>query len=401
MKGIAVRSNRSLKKVLMITNIPTHYKVALLNHVNEQLVAVNVDFRVYFVAMSHKRRQNWGHTIERATFPWDMVKKIRIAYFDFITNLGIILKEERPDLVIISGNVNFYALQISVKCRRLGIPHLIYSGVSSDRICVLNSGPKERILGMVRQAWRKFLFNNCDGFIVHGKKHAEYARIMTHKKNIPITIAFNTVDITRFLINNSKVTGRFPEELRGYDSSCKLFYCGNLLKDKGIDLVLKALAQIKELNFTFFLLGAGNYKNELMRLIDFLGLEDKVVFWGEVPPEEVVPYYCMADIFITGTLHDIWGLVINEAMAAGLPVIASKYAVAANELVTDFVTGFVIDPQKTDEFSERIRLLITDEKLRKRMGENARQFAKENLLVSDSAGKVVEAIKNLINFSEK
>jgi len=122
------------------------------------------------------------------------------------------------------------------------------------------------------------------------------------------------------------------------------------------------------------------------------GLADKVAFLNQVAPAEVPSYYFSSDFFVLPTRYDIWGLVINEAMAASLPVISSKYAVAANELIRDHMNGFVIDPDDTNEFAEKMKLLIEDKDLRNKMGQNAFMFAKQNLLISDSAKQVVKSI---------
>ena len=129
-------------------------------------------------------------------------------------------------------------------------------------------------------------------------------------------------------------------------------------------------------------------------------IENKIKFWDSVPPADIPSFYFSADIFILPTRYDIWGLVINEAMAASLPVISSKYAVASREILSDGNTGFIIDPEDTDAFAKQIKLLIVDKELRQVIGKNAYNFAKENLLISKSGEEVARAIYHVLTDSE-
>jgi len=381
-----------MKKVLLITNIPTHYKVALLNHVDSQLKEQGTVLRVKFVALSAPSRQGrigWSRSVEDATFNWACLSKIRIRSFDLIRNLGSVIDEEAPDLVIISGNTNLYALQISRATQARNIPYLLYSGVPGDQRGLMKTG---FLIKKVRRTMRKYLFNKSCGIIAHGKTHADYALSLIKNKELPVTIAYNTVDLQQYFKQENPVNPKVAEIVRNANSNCNIIYCGKLIHRKGLDLLLHAIAKIKDLDFKLHILGSGNQKDYLQKLTREYGLDDKVAFISQVAPAEVPSYYFSSDFFVLPTRYDIWGLVINEAMAASLPVISSKYAVAANELIRDHMNGFVIDPDDTNEFAEKMKLLIEDKDLRNKMGQNAFMFAKQNLLISDSAKQVVKSI---------
>lgn len=84
----------------------------------------------------------------------------------------------------------------------------------------------------------------------------------------------------------------------------------------------------------------------------------QVHFVGYVQQEELATYFALSDMFVFHTLYDQFGLVLSEAMAAGVPVASSIYAVATSELVDDGITGFRIDPRDTNASAETIRQLL-------------------------------------------
>lgn len=85
--------------------------------------------------------------------------------------------------------------------------------------------------------------------------------------------------------------------------------------------------------------------------------------------EELVKYYKASDLFVLPTREDVWGLVINEAMARGLPVITTDKCVAGLELISDYENGFIVPVERADILAERIEDVMSDERLATRMAE--------------------------------
>ena len=115
------------------------------------------------------------------------------------------------------------------------------------------------------------------------------------------------------------------------------------------------------------LLGDGPEKESLVRQVADLGLTDVVHFPGFRQYDELPKYYWGADAFLHASTTEQWGLVINEAMAAGLPVIASSRCGSTTDLVIDGETGFVFDPLDTETLTDRMIRIAGDESLRARM----------------------------------
>jgi glycosyltransferase involved in cell wall biosynthesis len=152
-------------------------------------------------------------------------------------------------------------------------------------------------------------------------------------------------------------------------------YVGRLAKEKRIDLLFRAVARLRHgHDFRLCLAGSGPHATGLRRLARRLGISDRVVFCGSVPHEEIGDYYAAADLFAFPSPTDTMGLVLVEAMSAGLPCVAvGEYG--PGEVVIDGETGFVV-PFDERPFADALARLLRDPSLRHRMGQAARQRAR-------------------------
>lgn len=181
---------------------------------------------------------------------------------------------------------------------------------------------------------------------------------------------YNGVDIEKFEARNST-----PKENK------TILYLGRLDRDKGLSLLLRAVA-----NFQLLIVGDGPEKTRLEKQAKELGLSDVVEFVGQVPYEETPKYYQAADVFVLPS-EALEGLpmTVIEAMAAGLPVVASRVG-GVPEAVIEGETGLLVEPGNVEELSAALQKLLTDDVLREKMGRRAREVAEEKF----SQEKMVE-----------
>jgi D-inositol-3-phosphate glycosyltransferase len=156
-----------------------------------------------------------------------------------------------------------------------------------------------------------------------------------------------------------------------------LLFIGRIEPLKGIDVLIRAASQ---LDGKFQLLVVGGDEKDAMRthelhvLAEEMGVEGKVVFGDAVPHDELPCYYNAASVCIVPSYYESFGLVALEAMACGVPVIASRVG-GLKETVQDGRTGYLIPWRCPEPFAERLDLLLTNEPLRRSLGEEARQVA--------------------------
>jgi UDP-glucose:(heptosyl)LPS alpha-1,3-glucosyltransferase len=147
---------------------------------------------------------------------------------------------------------------------------------------------------------------------------------------------------------------------------------------KGLDDVLLSLAQLKKQNNKFKLIvaGKGNIK-KYGKMAKEAMVAENVIFTGAVDKDKLIDLYLAGDLYMMLSKFDTFGMVVLEAMAAGLPVIISSH-VGAKDLVQENQNGFIIDnPSDHDCIAAKIKMLL-DEKVRKRISAAAYQTAAQN-----------------------
>lgn len=148
---------------------------------------------------------------------------------------------------------------------------------------------------------------------------------------------------------------------------------------KGVDTVIKALPKV--LNSVpeacYVVVGDGPDRDRLERLAAETGVKHLVFFVGGTTDEEMMGYYAACDVFVMPSATEGFGIAFLEAMALGKPVIGGDHGGTRN-LIEPGVTGFLVKHGDIDVLADTLILLLTNEELRKRMGEAGRQCAESN-----------------------
>ena len=194
--------------------------------------------------------------------------------------------------------------------------------------------------GKARQFLRKQLLRLVDAVIVNGESGARYIKHLGRDDERVFRVP-QTTHVTSFSVQRSSTMS---------DNVLRLLSVGHLSELKGILPFVKALSRYalehpgKDLEL--WLVGDGPLRASLeaMRYPSNL----KVCLWGFVPYDQLPAIYAQSDVFVFPTLADEWGLVVNEAMAAGLPVLGSVYSQAVEELVEDGICGWLYRPDSSE-----------------------------------------------------
>lgn len=175
-----------------------------------------------------------------------------------------------------------------------------------------------------------------------------------------------------------------------------LLFVGRLGQEKNIDFLLESYFKVnKELPGTrLILVGGGPEEQSLKKRVTQEGLLENVIFTGKIPKEEVAKYYAGADLFVFASVTETQGLVIAEAKAAGLPVVAVK-AFGVSEMVVDGEDG-LLTRLNLEDFARKILLLLNNDGLRKNFALWARKNAKEKLSSRNCAVRLLEGYQTLL-----
>ena len=191
-----------------------------------------------------------------------------------------------------------------------------------------------------------------------------------HQK-IPIEVIPNGIDLNFF--KPSVRDGKIPQ----------LLFTGRVVYQKGLDLLAEALSKLVDIPWELSIIGDGSYKDHLQQRIEALGLTSRIRFHGWCSKEELLPILAQSHIFVNPSRHEGMPNAVLEAMACGLPVIATR--IAGNEdLIKNGENGFLVANENVIELQNALRTLLTNKLLRQKMGKYSRMIVESNFNWSNS-----------------
>jgi glycosyltransferase involved in cell wall biosynthesis len=314
-----------------------------------------------------------GRTSE---YLWDSVEsnnlKRRITLFpDKATNqisskkllskLDECLEFNKPDVVAINGWHARSALIALKWCLTNKVPSVVMS----------DSAARDQ-----KRFWHKeFIKNNIvkkfSAGLVGGKRHAKYLEKLGIKKE-NIFIGYDVVDNKYFEAQTDNI--RFQKELYRKKNNLPQNYIlvvSRFIEKKNLPFIIKAYnnycKKMSNDSWHLCIVGDGQLKNELLKLSQELGLNKLVHYVGFKQYNELPVYFALAKVLIHASTSEQWGLVINEAMASGLPVIVSENCGCVPELVHSGVNGFIIDPTNEQELIDILCHITQNESILQKM----------------------------------
>ncbi|MGH2116688.1 glycosyltransferase [Aerococcus sp. L_32] len=170
----------------------------------------------------------------------------------------------------------------------------------------------------------------------------------------------------------------------GYDSKPNLLYVGSLISGKGVDTLIKSFKGLDS-NFNLIIVGEGDQKEKLIELTQTLKLKN-IFFEGFKSPKEVQKYYKISDIFVFPTRSDVWGLVVNEAMSKGLPVITTDKCIAGLELIENGINGYIVPVNEYHQINSYIQDIFNNknklDSLKLHSLETIKKYTIENMAIT-------------------
>ena len=255
-------------------------------------------------------------------------------YFHITPGFAWHLLRFRPDAVI-SNEIGFRTLIA-----------LAYGALFRKPVWVWWGGTlhTERNTGLLRKAVRKIVSLWIDRWISYGQSSTEFLVHLGVRRECILELQ-NAVDEQRFREDTEPAWMIQPRPV--------LLHAGQFIERKGIGSLLKAAAVLQNegLEFSLLLVGSGRDKQLLEERVKQMGLKN-VHFQPAQNPDRMPSVYRSADVLVFPTLEDVWGLVANEAILSGVPVLCSKYAGCAKEL---FLPENIFSPENLDEFTQKLR----------------------------------------------
>jgi glycosyltransferase involved in cell wall biosynthesis len=228
-----------------------------------------------------------------------------------------------------------------------------------------------------------------DRIIVHTRSYGVTSTVLRGR---PLEVIPSVVDLDWFR------PGLDASDLRGdlrLDGKRVLAFTGRLVPHKGVDVILQALTRLPD-DVVLLVIGTGPGLAGLVGLARRLRVSDRVRFCVTVTDDDLPRYLSLADVFVFPSQNRLegFGLVVAEAMAVGLPVVTANMP-GVREVIEEGQEGLLAEPLLADDLAAKIRVLIDDPALARRMGAAGRRRVEQRYGLTTVAGQLLSLYASL------
>ena len=355
------------QRIAVVTNLPTHYRVPLFTRMAARLAEAGAAFRVFFLAPPPTSR------------PWMTAGELR---FDHEFLHGIDMSRDRgrrvlplslerrlaafePTLALTGGFSPAVTMRVARSARRAAVPFGIWSGEIASRATAQSQ---------VRAFGRRWIANRASFAIAYGSRSAAYLRSL--RPDLPIVLGRNTT---------------LPASARvetGPRSLIEVLTVGRAESGKALEVTIDAARQVPGCRLT--VIGGGSALPELKRQA---GAHPRVRFQGAFRPEDVRKAYAEADIFLFPSRYDVFGLVLVEAMSAGLASIVSTAPGAVDDLCAPDENSLVLDSDDPAAWAKALSRLVENTELRESLGVGAKRTIRNRWTLDHAADAMLAGLR--------
>ena len=302
-----------------------------------------------------------GFYVHRIGFPRVRFLGIMIFWLKAL----LLLKKLKPDVV-------------HAQSTTMGIPGILAKRLLKKPYTVYGRGSEVYLPWLFKTPISKLILRRADVVIALTEDmKTEMQKISSRD----VAVIPNGIDLESYEDLPTKAAIRDRLGLNSADSI--ILFVGTLRPVKGLKYLIQAMNIVrqKDTNVRLILVGDGVGRQSLERFVKELDLGDRVTFVGKVPNEKVPEYMSASDVFVLPSLSEGFPVTILEAMASGLPIVATRVR-GLPEIVKDGESGFLVEPRNPEQLADRVLTLLKNEDSRQRMIMNNRnkvqQYSWEN-----------------------
>jgi glycosyltransferase involved in cell wall biosynthesis len=373
------------RRLVILTEIIAPYRIPVFNALAAR---GDVQLHVIFLSENDPSLRQWHVYKDEIKFSYEVLPawRRRLGKYNLLLNVGVsaALRRAQPDAILSGGYAYVASWRAAFWARRHGVPLLLWSESTALDI--------RRGHHFVESIKRKFR-QRCQAFVAAGKTSRDYLLALGASSN-SIFIAPDAVDVHFFAAAAEKARQQEREIRVRNNLPPRYFLCvGRLIKEKGVYELLDAYAKLDasvRFRIGLVFVGDGAARQELAGRA--AGIQQGVIrFCGWVHREQIPEIYALAEAFVFPTYSDPWGLVVNEAMACSLPIVASEVAGCVPDLLQDGWNGFAVRPRDVEGLVRSMQKLSDDPESARRMGSNSFQRIQEYTPEKCAAG-IVQAL---------
>lgn len=364
-------------RILLVHNILwAHYKAAVFQAI-DRLVAQRpgTTFKVLQIGRNERSRAGWETDAANAptySYPYELLFDSFVEDIPLRARTQALLSKMRhykPDVLCLTGYYDPAQLALLAYARLTGIPVVMQ----------MESTAFDNERSPVKEGIKRLIMQQCSGFFCFGSPQATYllqlgvppARILLQKSavdNQALLQAYETAKVQR--------TAR-QQEL-GLPAH-NFVFVGRLIEPKNLPMLLQCFAEAltqapDQDDWGLIVLGNGPQEAALKQQSQTLGINKRVFFHPATHWYRVPDVLTLADVLVLPSISEPWGLVVNEAMVCGMPVLVSDRCGCANDLVRDGQNGFLFDPAKPAQLTERLLTFMNGQADLIQMGRESQQL---------------------------
>lgn len=336
------------RKVMILSTYPAPYRMQLFEKLRREF-EVDVFFET---AQGDERNNDWfynaGAYILEDKEGYNRYKKACLHIRQY-------------DLVALYEYSTKRACKIMVLCRLLNIPYVI----NCDGVNLLSNDNK------FRNIIKTFFIKGSSGCLASGtnaKKYFLKYGAQKEKIHIHTFTSLNESDILEGVLGENEKY-QLREKLNLPLKGRLAIAVGRFIPLKRYDELIRAWKRLPK-DYFLLLIGGGSEYERYQSTVKELALEN-VIIEPFHRKEELFDYYKASDVFVHPTSYDVWGLVVNEAMACGLPIVVSDHCIAGLELVQNGTNGYVVNMGQDDQLCDKVMEIMQDDQLRLEMAKQS------------------------------
>lgn len=383
-------------KVAWIQNMIAPYTRPFFERLSQH---PSVDLSAYFCAKTHKERRGYWGVLESDKFDYTVLPGITLDSWGIIYHINptIISKliKGKYDVIVIGDYTNFTMQVAFITSKLLRTPVILHSETVKSAQWFEGVKRVQRLLLKVVNPLRKYIIRRVNAVVVPWTICRDF-QLEQGAQAEKVFIAPGAIGDEMFSQQSSRLR-KGKEKLKqqlNINNKKVILYVGRLIRRKGVRYLIEAYGELKRdyEDACLMLVGDGPLRTELEESCVKHRIKD-AHFLGYKSYEELPKYYSMADVFVLPTLEDIGGLVVHGAMACGLPVITTKAAGCAVDLIVPGENGFVVDEANAGQLCSAIKRIISDETLARKMGEKSLEIVNSRYNLDENVNGVVSAIE--------
>lgn len=353
-------------KIGFITNIRSPYKTL---QISEFCKIDNVDITVYYTEPENKK------------IKWEELKsgfkEVNLEQYKFLLKYNLILNKKirkiilEHDFILLSGYDQLTMIYSSILCRIYNKPYtILFDGISKYRL-----NDKEN---KIKKVLKSIVIKGSHSVMANGSIGRKY---LQQKFNYPSYRIYNqylSIDYSkiRYLAKDKIEYRNYYRNKYNIQKDKKVvLYSGRLIEKKNVESIIQSISILNRSDIMLLITGGGVLESNIKELANRLGVDIKIT--GFINEQELLfKHYFSSDVLILPSKDEPWGLVVNECMAAELPVLVSDICGCSEDLVLPGENGYLIDPFDIEDIATKIEKVLYQDSVEK-MGRKSLEIISE------------------------